>query len=120
MSFSYGVIRGKTIYKLKLDTLTLKSPLKTLKRDFNYSPSFKTKIKRQKQCTKMHQGEYPKRTKTAVEYETTKTNERLPARRVPRRLKAIHFMQPCSKYSSMTSGKSPCNGSSTTPQMVRQ
>lgn len=35
-----------------------------------------------------------------------------PARRVPRRLKEIHFMFPCCKYSSITSGKSPCNGSS--------
>lgn len=36
----------------------------------------------------------------------------VPARRVPRRLKAIHFMFPCCKNSSITSGKSPCNGSS--------
>ena len=30
---------------------------------------------------------------------------------MPRRLKAMHFMTPCSKYSSITSGKSPCSGS---------
>ena len=37
--------------------------------------------------------------------------KKIPARRVPRRLKAMHFMTPCSKYSSITSGKSPCSGS---------
>jgi len=58
------------------------------------------------------------KTRKRKERDTGRIIERLPARRVPRRLKAIHFIQPCSKYSSMTSGKSPCNGSSTwcTPQ----
>ena len=45
-------------------------------------------------------------------YTTQKQAENLPARRVPRRLKATHFIIPFCRYSSMTSGKSPCNGSS--------
>lgn len=43
-----------------------------------------------------------------------------PARRVPRRLKAMHFMFPCCRYSSITSGKPPCNGIFTCHQETPQ
>jgi len=47
----------------------LKSPLKTLKRILTIAHLLKPKSK-DKDNAKMHQGEYPKKTTAAVEYET--------------------------------------------------
>lgn len=59
-----------------------------------------------------------KRVFWSLKYTMFEKERELPARRVPRRLKAIHFVIPCSKYSSITSGKSPCNGSSLSKTII--